>query len=48
MKQEPSKLLPPGEGLVNFRPPTTNTALWDEMNEECMAYELGMLVRLFY
>lgn len=48
VEQEPSKPLPPGEGLVNFRPPTTSMALWDELDEECMTYALGMLVRLFY
>lgn len=48
VEQELSKPLPPGKGLVNFRPPTTSMALWDELDEECMAYALGMLVRLFY
>ena len=43
-----AKPLPPDRDLTNFLPPTWNTVLWDELDEERMTYVLGMLVRLFY
>ena len=42
-----AKPLPSGTSLTDFVL-TTNRQLWDELDEECMIYTLGMLVRLFY
>ena len=44
---KPAKPLPPNESLTDFVR-TENRQSWDELDEECMIYTLGMLVRLFY
>ena len=45
---KPAKSMFYGNGLDDFQPPIATVDQWDELDEKCMVYVLGILVRLFY